>query len=209
VIAPSAEPSGQAKIARHRRHRKKVKPPRRRRAAEPQPKQDPQHGEKTDAEIGPISRRPACGSDDHPSKPKPGLPGTPTDAARTPQQRSFDFAQDFGCGLPLGLRLADTRKTAQHRSLDYARDFGSRLGRSPQQAKTGLAGDPDGRRENASAQGPSTSLRISPPGSDVRKTAQLYKKGGSMRNSARRLDYTGVMCLRITLRIAFQSASFR
>ena len=27
----------------------------------------------------------ARGSDDHPSKPKPGLPGTPTDAARTPQ----------------------------------------------------------------------------------------------------------------------------
>jgi len=49
---------------------------------------------------------------------------------------------------------------------------GSRLGRSPQHAKTGLAGDPDGRREDASAEVPSTSLRISPAGSDARKTAQ-------------------------------------
>src|SRR5215831_17725034 len=32
--------------------------------------------------------------------PKPGLPRTPTDAAKTPQQRSFDFAQDFGSRLP-------------------------------------------------------------------------------------------------------------
>jgi hypothetical protein len=114
---------------------------------------DLQHREgvkKPDVEIGPISRRPTRGSDDHP------------------------------------------------------------------QAKTELAEDPDGRRENASAQGPSTSLRISPAGSrsakrlaHTRKTAQLYKKGGSFRNSARRLDYTGVMCLRITLLIAFQSASFR
>jgi len=46
---------------------------------------------------------------------------------------------------------SDARKTAQHRSFDFAQDFGSRLGRLPQQAKTGLAGDPVGRRENASA----------------------------------------------------------
>jgi len=72
-----------------------------------------------------------------------------------------------------------------------------RLGRSPQQAKTGLAGDPDGRRENASAQGPSTSLRISPAGSDARKTAQLYKKQASIRKSVNGLDFRGVRCLRI------------
>jgi hypothetical protein len=44
----------------------------------------------------------ARGSDDHPNKPKPGLPGIPTDAAKLPQAEILDFAQDFACGFPLG-----------------------------------------------------------------------------------------------------------
>jgi hypothetical protein len=90
-------------------------------------------------------------------------------------------AQDFACGLPLGQGLAHARKTAQHRSLGYARDFGSRLG----------------RRESASAQGPSTSLRISARGSDAAKTPQLYKKQALIRLTVNALDFTGVRCLRI------------
>jgi len=164
---------------------------------------------------------PGTPTDDHPNKPKPGLPGTPTDAAKTTQhkvlrlrsgfrfglhlragsagsrsakplrqaqghtrktaqQRSFDFAQDFACGFPARLNASlTTRKTAQQRSFDFAQDF--------------ACGFP--ARLNASL--------------TTRKTAQLYKKRGSFRNSARCLDYTEVRCLRITLRIAFRSASFR
>jgi len=148
-------------------------------------KQDLQHREgvkKTDVEIGPISRRPARGSD----------------GARTAQQRCSTSLRISPAGSrsarPLRQAQGHTRKTAQHRSLDFARDFGSRLGRSPQQAKTGLAADPDGRRENASAQGPSSSLRISPAGSDARKTAQLYKKRGSFRHSVSGVDFRTVRC---------------
>jgi len=51
-------------------------------------------------------------------------------------ERSFDFAQDFACGFPLGINASLTpAKRLNNRSLCFARDFGSRLG----------------RRENASA----------------------------------------------------------
>jgi hypothetical protein len=80
---------------------------------------------KLDVEIGPISRRPARVSDDHPSKPKPGLPGTPTDAAKTPQQRSFGFAQDLACGLRRPQDGSTLQKRGSFRNsarcLDYTR----------------------------------------------------------------------------------------
>jgi len=88
--------------------------------------------------------------------------------------------------------------------LDYAWNFGSRLGRPRQQAKTGLAGDADGRRENASAeilrlrsglrqQAPARLKRLA----HARLPPQLYKKQASIRKSVNALDFTGVRCLRI------------
>jgi hypothetical protein len=39
-----------------------------------------------------------------------GISARGSDAAKTPQQGSFDFAQDFACGSRSAKRLAHTRK---------------------------------------------------------------------------------------------------
>jgi len=50
---------------------------------------------------------------------------------------------------------------------------------------------------------PSTTLGTSARGSDAAKTPQLYKKQALIRKSVNALDFTGVRCLRICLRIDF------
>jgi len=139
---------------------------------------------KPDVEIGPISRRPARGSDDHPSKPKPGLPGTPTDAAKTPQQRSFDFAQDFpsactsGQALRVPARLDASLTPAKRLNTDPSTTLGTSARGSddhPSKPKPGLPGTP----------------------TDAAKTPQLYKKRGSFRPSVHGVDFRAVRCGRI------------
>jgi len=93
---------------------------------------------------------------------------------------------------PPGMNREDAARTPQHKVLRLRSGFRLR-------AQT------PAKRLNRTD--PSTPLRTSARGSDAARTPQLYKKRAIYRNSARRLDFTGVRCLRMACGL-FQSASF-
>jgi hypothetical protein len=161
---------------------------------------------KTDVGIGPNSRRPARGSDDHTSKPKPGLPGTPTDAARTPQHKVLRLRSGFRLRVQTPAKRLNFTKKGAHSVIPSVALISGQLGADElltDWVNPSVASDAAKTPQQRS----STSLRISPAGSrsakrlaHTRKTAQhrsldFARDFGSRlgrRESASTLQKTGI-----------------